>query len=122
MGRTEDDKEKLKDAAEKAVFGKEDQFKIDQDEITGKDHGPGSFVSARAADAWKVVVDRWSDRGFVVVAGGSVEDRVCATGLDEHTGSSEETRFQDVEIHSGQTCVIYGRSTAIFIRPRRGKK
>jgi hypothetical protein len=71
-----------------------------------------------APDVSKVVIDKLSESGFVQIAGGGLADRIYKTGPVEESGATEGTRFEAVEIYPDQMCMIFGRSTILYIRPR----
>jgi hypothetical protein len=86
-------------------------LEIDPYETTGADSGEGAFASRKGPEVCKVVVDKNSGRGWVQLVGGGKEPYSVKTG-------STETGFETLDIYADQTCMIYGRSTVIYIRPR----
>jgi len=80
---------------------------VDADEITGED----DFKYERWPDVCGVVVDKSSASGFVQVVGGGKPRQRADTG-DGATG------FIKFDIQDGQTCMLYGRPTVLYIRPR----
>ncbi len=62
-------------------------------------------------DVCAVVVDKKSGGGFVQITGAGLPDQIIETGPGE-------TGFAIADIASGQTCMIYGSSTVLYIRPR----
>ena len=78
--------------------------------MTGENTGKGAFKYERGPNVCAVVIDKNSGSGFVQITGGGFADQVIKTG-------PQETGFNMAEIQSEQTCMIYGRSTVLYIRP-----
>ena len=81
------------------------------DETTGEDSGDNAFQWKAGTDVCGVVVDRNSGIGFVQITGSGLEDQVIQTG-------PKETGFTMAGIAPGQTCMIYGCSTVLYVRPK----
>jgi hypothetical protein len=94
------------------IRGYEAQYKVDQHVTTGTDSGEGAFVSETAPDVERVVIDKGSDRGYVEITGGGLDPYWVRT-------SPERAGIEVVELKADQTCMIHGRSTVVYIRPRR---
>ncbi|KFY50858.1 hypothetical protein V495_00053 [Pseudogymnoascus sp. VKM F-4514 (FW-929)] len=109
MARSNHDKVRLKNKAEELTTGQ--SVDIEADETTGEDSGDNAFRWRVGPDVCGVVVDRNSGRGFVQITGSGLKDQVIQTG-------PEESGFTMAGIASGQTCMIYGRSTVLYIRPK----
>ena len=88
-----------------------DKYRVDHHVTTGEDSGEGAFVSETAPDVVKVVVDKGSERGYVEIAGGGLEAFFIRT-------SPEQSGFSVAELQNGQICMINGRSTVVYNRPR----
>jgi len=108
------DREKaLRDRAKEEIRGYEAQFEVDRDITTGADTGEGAFISETAPNVHKAVIDKGSGRGYVEITGGGLAPYWVRTSPD---GSGIEV----VELkHAGQTCMIHGQSSLLYIRPRR---
>ncbi|PMD57622.1 uncharacterized protein K444DRAFT_615027 [Hyaloscypha bicolor E] len=101
----------LRDIAKEVIKDYKDQYRVDHHVTTGADSGEGAFVSEMAPDVVKVVVDKGSERGYVEIAGGGLEAFFIRT-------SPEQSGFSVAELQNGQMCMINGRSTVVYIRPR----
>lgn len=101
----------LKDRAEEVIRGFEEQYKVDPHVTTGADSGEGAFISETAPNVDKVVIDTGSERGYVEITGGGLPPSFIRT-------SPEKSGFKVVEVRDGQRCMISGRSTVVYIRPR----
>ena len=77
------------------------------DETTGED----DFKYERAPNVCAVVVDQSSGYGWVQISGGGKETKMVKTGQ----GGKE---FVIVDIAVGQSCMLYGRPTVLFVKPR----
>lgn len=106
MTRNESDKKRLKDKAEELVASK-DEVEIDPNETTGED----DFKYERSPNVCAVVVDKSSGRGFVQITGAGKPREIV------HTGDGE-SGFAMIEILAGRSCMLYGRPTVLYIRPR----
>ena len=80
---------------------------IDTDETTGAN----DFKYEKWPNVCGVVVDKSSGSGFVQVTGGGKPLQRADTG-DGATG------FPKLDIQKGQTCMLYGKPTVLYIRPR----
>ncbi len=69
-----------------------------------------------APNVCAVVVDKHSDVGFVQITGGDFADQRVNT--DPQKIVAGESQFVLAEIRANQRCMIYGRSTVLYIRPR----
>lgn len=108
MPRTEHDKQKLRDKAEHMVAGRGD-VELDDCETTGENNYPYKV----GPDVCGAVIDKRSGKGKVVITSGG-DSRVIQT--DPQMPGDQ---FDEVKIADGETCMIYGTSTIIYIRPRR---
>ena len=86
-----------------------DEVRLDDDVTTGRDDFPYKV----GPDVNGAIIDRRSEVGRVVITGDKTPTRVIPTGPKE-TGA----RFIRVKIADGETCMIYGKSTLIYIKPR----
>jgi hypothetical protein len=77
------------------------------DETTGE----GDFKFARAPDVCAVVVEQDSGFGWVQISGGGKTDIV-------NTGRGEK-EFVIKYIAAGQSCMLYGRPTVLYIYPKK---
>jgi len=93
------------------IRGEEEQYKVDHHVTTGADSGEGTFTSERAPAVHKVVVDKGSGSGYVEIAGGGLKPYFIRT-------SPDRSGIEVVEIQGDQTCMIHGRSSVLYIRPR----
>lgn len=109
MARTERDKARLKNKAKELARGR--NVDIDADETTGEDSGDNAFRWEVGPDVCGVVVDKNSGIGFVQITGAGLPDQVIQTG-------PKETGFSLADIASSQTCMIYGCSTVLYVRPK----
>jgi hypothetical protein len=80
---------------------------VDLDETTGED----DFKFERWPNVCGVVVDKSSASGFVQITGGGKPRQQVNTG-DGASG------FDKIDIRNGQSCMLYGRPTVLYIRPR----
>ena len=89
-------------------------------EISGKDDvqlapvettGENDFRYEQSPNVSAVVVDKGSERGFVQITGGGKSTERVDTGRGDKG-------FTLVEILTGQTCMLYGRPTVLYIQPR----
>ena len=76
------------------------------DETTGE----GDFKFERAPNVCAVVVEQNSGYGWVQISGGGKIDIV-------YTGRGEK-EFVIVDIAAGQSCMLYGRPTVLYIHPK----
>lgn len=106
MMRKESDKERLKEKANNLV-GDGTNVLVDLGETTGED----DFKYEKWPDVCGVVVDKSSEIGFVQITGGGKPREHVNTG-DGASG------FIKIDIHPGQSCMLYGRPTVLYIRPR----
>lgn len=83
---------------------------IDANETTGENSGPNAFRYEVWPNVCGVVVDTGSEKGFVQITGGELADQVIQTGY----GKSDVVM---ADIQPDQTCMIYGSSTVLYIRP-----
>jgi hypothetical protein len=86
---------------------------LDVDEITGQ----SDFKYERHPDACGVVIDKGSEHGFVQVSGGDKATTKVLTGQND----LDQERYVYVDILNGQTCMLYGRPTVLYIRPQPSK-
>jgi hypothetical protein len=89
------------------IAGRND-VKLDDDETTGKNN----FLYQVGPDVTGAVIDKRSETGRVAVTGHKTQ--VIKTG-PQQTGQ----RFVEIEIADGDTCMIYGFSSLIYIKPRK---
>ncbi|KIV94120.1 hypothetical protein PV10_05269 [Exophiala mesophila] len=106
MTRKDTDKKRLKEKAQDLVRDRADVV-VDPDETTGEDN----FIYEKWPDVCGVVVDKGSENGFVQITGGGKPAQRINTG-DGASG------FAKIDIHNGQSCMLYGRPTVLYIRPR----
>ncbi|KAH6675894.1 hypothetical protein B0J14DRAFT_652731 [Halenospora varia] len=109
-----DNKKALRAMAKQIIEGKEDQYKIDRDTTTGKDEGDDAFPYEEAPNVCWVVIDKNSGSGYIQISGGGIEARIIQTG-------PEESGLEQAEIYQDQACMIFGRSTVLYIRPKKKK-
>ena len=76
------------------------------DETTGEE----DYKFERAPDVCAVVVEQSSGYGWVQISGGGKVE-IVRTGQ----GGKE---FVIVDIAVGQSCMLYGRPTVLFVKPR----
>ena len=88
------------------VAGDEEVY-IDSAETTGED----DFKYEQAPHVRAVVVDQGSAGGFVQITGGNKPRERIQTG----EGNSGYVKR---DILAGQSCMLYGRPTVIYIRPK----
>ncbi|KAE9373828.1 hypothetical protein N431DRAFT_338417 [Stipitochalara longipes BDJ] len=103
--------EALKHAAKELIQGYEEKYQVDHHVTTGADSGEGAFISETAPDVFAVAIDRGSERGYVEIAGGGVDYFVRT--------SPERTGIEVITLKNGQRCMLNGRPSVIYIRPRR---
>lgn len=84
---------------------------LDVQETTGQLH---QFPYETAPNACGVVVDKSSDHGFVQVSGGDKATTRVPTGAKNR----DEERYVYVDILNGQTCMLYGQPTVLYVRPQ----
>jgi hypothetical protein len=94
------------------IRGYEEQYQVDHHVTTGADSGEGAFISETAPDVYAVAIDLGSERGYVEIAGGGVDPYPVRT-------SPERTGIQVITLKIGQRCMLNGRPTVMYIRPRR---
>ena len=80
---------------------------VDTEETTGAN----DFKYEKYPDACGVVVDKSSGNGWVQVTGGGL-------GLQQEETGDGATSFAKLDIQKGQTCMLYGKPTVLYIRPR----
>jgi len=105
MARSEHDKERLKEMAKKLIAEKDD-VEIAADETTGEN----DFKYEKSPKVCAVVVDKNSGRGFAQITGGGKPTEII------HTGRGE-SGFIKVDIMAGQSCMLYGQPTVLYICP-----
>jgi len=106
MARSESDKRRLKENA-KELFASNVNVEADSDETAGAN----DFKYEEFPNVCAVVVDLGSGQGFVRITGGGKETETFYTGRGEQG-------FVSANISSGQTCMLYGLPTVLYIRPR----
>ncbi|KAF2741671.1 hypothetical protein M011DRAFT_472890 [Sporormia fimetaria CBS 119925] len=105
MARSLSEKALLREKAEELVSEKEN-VQLASEETTGANN----FAFEKSPKVCGVVVDKGSKRGFVQVSGGGKGTTRVATG--------EGAGFEFVAILEGQTCMLYGEPTVLYICPR----
>lgn len=85
----------------------DDNVEIAPEETTGEH----DFKYEQSPNVCAVVVDKNSGRGYAQITGGGKDTEIIYTGRGD-------TGFVMVDITSGQTCMLYGRPTVLYIRPR----
>ncbi|KAH8650332.1 hypothetical protein BGZ60DRAFT_437099 [Tricladium varicosporioides] len=109
-----DNKKALRAKAKQIIHSQEDQYKIDRDLTIGKDEGDDAFPYEEAPNVRWVVIDKNSGSGYIQISGGGREARIITTG-------PKESGVEYEEIHEDQACMIFGRSTVLYIRPKKKK-
>ncbi|KAB8244556.1 hypothetical protein BDV35DRAFT_287190 [Aspergillus flavus] len=104
--RTDHDKKKLRENAT-MLISNDENVQLAHDEITGEN----DFKYERSPNVCAVVVDEGSDFGYAQITGGGREPIIVYTGRGT-------TGYKRVEISDGQTCMLYGCPTVLYIRPR----
>jgi hypothetical protein len=84
---------------------------LDTDETTGE----YDFKNQKNPSVCGVIVDKCSGHGFVQVSGGNEVTTKVGTGEKEY---ESEMRFVYVDILSGQTCMLYGAPTVLYVLPQ----
>lgn len=116
MARSDEQRQKLKTAAENEVStsiglnetmltakAKNRDLQTDADETTST----GDFPFKQHGDVVGVVVDISSDKGFVQISNLEQSRRVdTGTGL---------TGYQYEDIREGESCMLYGRPTVFYL-------
>jgi hypothetical protein len=82
-------------------------MRLAPDETTGED----DFKYERAPTVCGVVVELSSGFGWAQISGGGGKVEIVKTGRGE-------TGFKIVDITDGQSCMLYGRPTVLYIHPR----
>jgi hypothetical protein len=85
----------------------DDKVEIDSDETTGEN----DFKYEKSPGVCAVVVDQGSGDGFVQIIGGDTPREIV------HTGEGR-SGFVKRDILAGQSCMLYGRPTVLYIRPK----
>jgi len=106
MDRNERDKQVLKEKAKDLTSGNSN-VELFHDETTGAN----DFKYEEFPNVCGVVVDLNSGQGYAQITGGGKATEAFYTGRGE-------TGFIMAEISSGQTCMLYGQPTVLYIRPR----
>ncbi|OJD20177.1 hypothetical protein ACJ73_08491 [Blastomyces percursus] len=106
MTRSERDKKLLKETAKDMIAG-DDGVELALEETTGEE----DFKYEKSPNVCGVVVDKGSGLGYAQITGGGKEPRIIYTGRGE-------SGCVKAEILAGQTCMLYGRSTVLYILPR----
>lgn len=124
MPRSERDKKFLKETAKDMVsnvitlhwryncltpvqIAGDDDVELALEETTGEE----DFKYEKSPNVCGVVVDKGSGRGYAQITGGGKDPRIIYTGRGE-------SGCVKAEILAGQTCMLYGRSTVLYILPR----
>jgi len=102
MVRGELEREKLRNKATELISGKTG-IRLATEETTGEN----DFKLEKHPSVCGVVVDKGSERGYVQVSGGNENTTRVDTGQGEG--------FILVEILAGQTCMLYGSPTVLYI-------
>lgn len=84
-----------------------DKVRIAPEETTGEN----DFKNEQWPNVCAVVVDRGSGGGFVQIVGGGQDAHIIETG-------SGDPRYALANISPGQSCMLYGNPTVLFIYPR----
>jgi len=106
VARSADDKKRLREHAALLISGDE-TIQLAPDETTGEN----DFKYKRSPDVCGVVVDKGSGSGYAQITGEGKETQIFYTGR-EHTG------FAKADILPGQSCMLYGEPTVLYIVPR----
>ena len=85
----------------------EQTVEVDTNETTGEN----DFKYEKFPNVCAVVVDKRSGSGFVQITGGNRDTEIV------HTGPGE-SGFVKIDILDGQSCMLYGTPTVLYIRPR----
>ncbi|KKK13384.1 hypothetical protein P175DRAFT_0560490 [Aspergillus ochraceoroseus IBT 24754] len=104
--RSDEDKRRLRDNAMMLLSGYE-KVQIAPDETTGED----DFKYADAPAVCAVVVDKGSGVGYAQITGGGKKPDIVYTGRGE-------TGYKLAHISTGQTCMLYGRPTVLYVYPQ----
>jgi len=78
-----------------------------EDETTGED----DFKFKTSPEVCAVIIDKDSERGFAQVSGGDSPTEIVQTGVGERGEVM-------VKILTDQSCMLYGRPTALFVYPQ----
>ncbi|KAJ5155651.1 hypothetical protein N7492_008454 [Penicillium capsulatum] len=103
--RSEDDKNNLREHAVALMSGN-DKVRIAPEETTGED----DFKYEQWPNVCAVVVDKGSGRGYAQITGGGKEVQIIYTGRGE-------TGYVLANISHGQSCMLYGNPTVLYIYP-----
>lgn len=103
--RTEDDKRNLREHAKTLISGN-DRLQLAAEETTGEN----DFKYEQYPDVFAVVVDKGSGLGYAQITGGGKDVHAIYTGRGE-------TGYILVNISAGQSCMLYGYPTVLYIRP-----
>lgn len=103
--RSEDDKRNLREHAKILISGN-DRVQLAPEETTGEN----DFKYEQFPDVSAVVVDKGSGIGYAQITGGGKEVQAIYTGRGE-------TGYILVNISEGQSCMLYGDPTVLYIRP-----
>lgn len=79
--------------------------------------GGNDFKHAKYPNVCGVVVDKGSAQGWIQIQGGNKTTMKINTGPGENIGPGEE-RFAFEEISDGQSCMLYGCPTVLYICPQ----
>jgi hypothetical protein len=82
------------------------KVRLADEETTGED----DFKFEESPNVCAVVVDKGSGRGYAQITGGGRKTEIFYTGRGE-------TGFVFAEITTGQSCMLYGRPTVLYICP-----
>lgn len=90
-----------------AKIAEKPEMQLEDDEVTANN----DFQYRRSEDACGVVIDCNSDEGRVQISGKRKQLAQVETGLEHHG-------YEFRQIQTGQSCMLYGRPTVLFLRHR----
>ncbi|KAB8259940.1 hypothetical protein BDV32DRAFT_123687 [Aspergillus pseudonomiae] len=104
--RTKQDKRKLFENATMLISDNEN-VQLASDEVTGEN----DFKYERSPNVCAVVVDEGSGFGYAQITGGGKDPTIIYIGRGT-------TGYKWAEISVGQSCMLYGCPTVLYVRPR----
>lgn len=107
MARGSLEKQTLRNKAEELISTKQG-VKLASEETTADN----DYKYQRSPNVCGVVVDKSSGRGYVQITGGGKDTEIVHTGRDGDGG------YCLLEISEGQSCMLYGRPTVLYILPQ----
>jgi len=108
MGRSNEDRQALRQHAADLIKHRDD-VQLDEDETTGNNSARWKL----GIDVAGAVIDKKSEPGLVSITAPNKTSRTIKTGP-----GADGAQFEEVVIESDETCMIYGRSSLIYLTRR----